>query len=118
MRRVRADPVLADELTQEATRSFNFPATLQDKYPDQFREELVQISDLVLLLSRRSSFSIAFSKMPVHDVVTLSSSTRLKFLARLQTPAQSTPHWSARLPSLFADPKTTKLHFSQSHLST
>jgi hypothetical protein len=43
LRRVRADPPLADELRQESARSFNFPAALQDKYPDKFREELIQM---------------------------------------------------------------------------
>ena len=42
-RRVRTAPPLAEELRQESARSFNFPAALQDKYPDKFREELVQM---------------------------------------------------------------------------
>jgi hypothetical protein len=41
--RVRADPTLADELRLESARSFNFAAALEDKYPDRFREELVQM---------------------------------------------------------------------------
>jgi hypothetical protein len=36
-------PAFADELRQESARSFNFPAALQDKYPDKFREELIQM---------------------------------------------------------------------------
>ncbi|HEX4054391.1 MAG TPA: hypothetical protein VHX86_09005 [Tepidisphaeraceae bacterium] len=43
IRRVRADPTLAEELRQESGRSFNFPAALEDKYPDKFREELVHM---------------------------------------------------------------------------
>ena len=43
VRRVRANPTLAEELRQESARSFNFPAALEDKYPDKFREELVQM---------------------------------------------------------------------------
>jgi hypothetical protein len=43
VRRVAADPALAHELKGEAARSFNFPAALQDKYPDVFREELTQM---------------------------------------------------------------------------
>jgi hypothetical protein len=43
VRRVRAAPPLAEELRLESARSFNFPAALQDKYPDKFREELVQM---------------------------------------------------------------------------
>ncbi|WP_020467750.1 HsdM family class I SAM-dependent methyltransferase [Singulisphaera acidiphila] len=43
LRRVRADPSLAEELRQESARSFNFPAALQEKFPDKFREELIQM---------------------------------------------------------------------------
>jgi hypothetical protein len=43
LRRVGADPSLAEELRQESARSFNFPAALQNKFPDKFREELVQM---------------------------------------------------------------------------
>ena len=43
LRRVRADPTLAEELRAEANRSFNFPAALQDRYPDRFREEITQL---------------------------------------------------------------------------
>ena len=43
LRRVRGNPSLAEELRDECTRSFDFPAALQDKYPDKFREELIQI---------------------------------------------------------------------------
>ena len=43
LRRVRADPTLTEELRLESARSFNFPAALQDKYPDKFREELTQM---------------------------------------------------------------------------
>lgn len=42
-RRVCSDPTLAEELRQEATRSFNFPAALEQRFPDKFREELTQI---------------------------------------------------------------------------
>jgi hypothetical protein len=44
LRRVRAAPSLAEELRQESLRSFNFPAALEDKYPDRFREELIQMT--------------------------------------------------------------------------
>ncbi len=44
IRRVQADPQFAEELRQESVRSFNFPAALQDKYPDKFREELLQMN--------------------------------------------------------------------------
>jgi hypothetical protein len=43
VRRVRADPPLADELRQESVRSFNFPTPLDDRYPDDFREGLIQL---------------------------------------------------------------------------
>jgi len=42
-RRVQADPTLAGELRNEAIRSFNFPAALQDKYPDALRDELIHM---------------------------------------------------------------------------
>jgi len=44
VRRVQADPQLAEDLRQESVRSFNFPAALQDKYPDKFSEELLQMT--------------------------------------------------------------------------
>ena len=43
IRRVSTNPTLAEELRTEAARSFNFPAALQDRYPDRLREELMQI---------------------------------------------------------------------------
>ena len=43
LRRVKADPPLAEELRIESARSFNFAAALQEKYPDKFAEELVQM---------------------------------------------------------------------------
>lgn len=43
LRRVRGDPGLADELREESAKSFYFPASLDNRYPDQFREELMQM---------------------------------------------------------------------------
>jgi hypothetical protein len=43
IRRVGDDPSLVEDLRQESVKSFDFPAALQDKYPDKFREELVQM---------------------------------------------------------------------------
>lgn len=43
LRRVRADPMLAEELRQESVKSFNFAIALEYKFPDQFREELNQL---------------------------------------------------------------------------
>lgn len=43
VRRVRTDPILAGELREEAARSFNFPAALEQKYLDRFHEELIQM---------------------------------------------------------------------------
>ncbi len=43
LRRARGNPQLLDELRQESARSFNLPAALEDRFPDQFREELVMM---------------------------------------------------------------------------
>jgi hypothetical protein len=43
VRRVRANPLMAEELRQESARSFNFPVALEEKYPAKFREELLQL---------------------------------------------------------------------------
>jgi hypothetical protein len=44
VRRVGADPTLTEDLRQEAAKSFNFAAALEGKkFPDQFREELLQM---------------------------------------------------------------------------
>ncbi len=42
-RRVRADPELVEELREEAAKSFNFPAALEERFPDEFNEELIQM---------------------------------------------------------------------------
>lgn len=43
IRRVHADPALAEEMRLESVQSFNFPAALEEKSPDRFREELIQM---------------------------------------------------------------------------
>jgi hypothetical protein len=43
LRRVRADPTLADDLRHESAKSFYFPAFLEPQSADQFREELMQM---------------------------------------------------------------------------
>lgn len=43
LRRARANPPLVEELRDEAARSFNFLAALDERYLDKFREELVQM---------------------------------------------------------------------------
>ena len=43
LRRVSADPMLAEDIRAEAERSFNFPAALNARFPDVFREDLMQI---------------------------------------------------------------------------
>jgi hypothetical protein len=42
-RRLAADPVLAEAVRVEAAKSFNFPTTLDPRFPPKFTEELVQI---------------------------------------------------------------------------
>jgi hypothetical protein len=42
-RRLAADPNLAEEVRAEAAKSFNFPTTLDPRFPAKFAEELIQI---------------------------------------------------------------------------
>jgi hypothetical protein len=117
LRRVRADPALAEELRAEAARSFNFHAALQDKFPDQFREELIQ-------LIRFGTF-VVVQKLILYRVLEDAGPRRSDHfeLDPLEVSSSSTDpqairaHYWITLSRLRSEgQKITKLHFYRSRL--